>query len=84
MRLAGRSPSAGGCGHVPRRRRVARSVPLKMEPTRGRDLCPLKGKLVALFPDAYPIPEVGKQSRKTLLDVFERYTEGYMTLFDTV
>ncbi len=28
--------------------------------------------------------EVGKQSHKTLLDVFERYIEGYMTLFDTI
>ena len=28
--------------------------------------------------------EVGKQSHKTLLDVFERYIQGYMTLFDTV
>ena len=28
--------------------------------------------------------EVGKQSQKTLLDVFERYIQGYMTLFDTI
>ena len=26
--------------------------------------------------------EVGKQSHKTRLDVFERYIQGYMTLFD--
>ena len=26
--------------------------------------------------------EIGKQSPKTLLDAFERYIEGYMTLFD--
>ena len=30
------------------------------------------------------LPEVGKQSKKTLLDVFERYIEEYMTLFDTI
>ena len=29
-------------------------------------------------------PGVGKQSKKTLLDIFERYREGYMTLFDTI
>lgn len=28
--------------------------------------------------------EVGKQSHQTILDVFERYIEAYMTLFDTV
>ena len=28
--------------------------------------------------------EVGKQSKKTLLDIFGRYIEGYMTLFDTI
>ena len=28
--------------------------------------------------------EVGKQSQKTLLDGFGHYTEGYMTLFDTM
>ena len=33
---------------------------------------------------ATPYTEVGKQSHKTLLDVFERYIEGYMTLFDAI
>ena len=28
--------------------------------------------------------EAGKQSKKTLLDVFERYLERHMTLFDTI
>ena len=28
--------------------------------------------------------EIGKQSPKTLLDAFERYIEGYMTLFDAI
>ena len=30
------------------------------------------------------LSEVGKQSRKTLLYIFERYIEGYMTLFDAM
>ena len=29
-------------------------------------------------------PEVAKQSKKTLLDLFERYIEDYMTLFDAI
>ena len=28
--------------------------------------------------------ETGKQSKNTLLDISERYIEGYMTLFDTI
>ena len=28
--------------------------------------------------------EAGKQSKKTLLDIFERYLERHMTLFDTI
>ena len=27
---------------------------------------------------------VGKQSKKTLFDIFGHYIEGYMTLFDTI
>ena len=41
---------------------------------------PLRGE--AWFLTLYS--EVGKQSNKTLLDIFGRYIEGYMTLFDTV
>ena len=31
-----------------------------------------------------PLTEGGKQSKKTLLDIFGHYIEGYMTLFDTI
>ena len=31
-----------------------------------------------------PVPETGKQSKKTLLDIFERYIEEYMTFFDAI
>ena len=31
---------------------------------------------------SFETSEAGKQSEKTLLDTFERYLEGYITLFD--
>ena len=30
------------------------------------------------------VTEAGKQSKKTLLDIFDRYLERHMTLFDTI
>ena len=35
-------------------------------------------------PRASADSEAGKQSRKTFLHIFERYTEGYMTLIDAI
>ena len=47
-------------------------------------LAGVRGPVGALRPRAAQDAEVGKQSKKTLLDIFGRYIEGYMTLFDTI
>ena len=36
------------------------------------------------FQRALVLSEIGKQSPKTLLDAFERYIEGYITLSDAL
>ena len=59
---------------------------------RARGLVPgdlvVLGGLVPLGPEHLRADraraEVGKQSKNTLLDIFERYIEGYMTLFDAI